>query len=474
MSADAAFLFAVLRSVLVAVGGASAGLAVAVVLGRLPGGSMRRLGWVLALSPLLIPPLIPGYVYGDLLLRLAHRPLAKEVVYVLLMTARLMPVAVLVGHFAAAPPVSPPAMHVARLSGMHWKVGILLRGPLRTALIAFVTVFLLAFSEFEIANLLNLRHSWTFWLFDAQHSSEPLLRGMVGPVLLQLTMLSVVLVLVWDQRSPAPDLSPRRLGSAFRVSVWTVLVLAVFFVVVVPLAVILHGAWGGLGSLVRDMFMAQRHSIRSGIVAGAVISAIAAATALGAGRVLFRRRAMAVVACGPGLLGPLVLALAVFEVFGWPVLVRLEETAVPMITALVLWLLPVSVVLALLADVRPESLHLARLLEQAGPAAVRRAGRGLRWRRHGGLLVWVGLGLFVLAFFEATICDILAPARLTPSATLAYNNMHFGRSQALSAMVLLNFAAVLSVVLLVRYGAGLVGRFWPLGYTCPDGDHADD
>jgi hypothetical protein len=170
----------------------------------------------------------------------------------------------------------------------------------------------------------------------------------------------------------------------------------------------------------------------------------------------FSRGPVAAAACVPGLFGPLVVAMGVLWVFQWPMLRGQYDTAIPLALAHMVWLLPVALVLTVLLLPRGSqrgSAHTARLLRHARSPAVRQARRRLwayAWLRPAAA---VALVLFGLAYFELTATSILAPVAARPSAVAAYNNMHYGQNDVLSARVMLNFVTATGVVM----GAAGVG-----------------
>ena len=78
----------------------------------------------------------------------------------------------------------------------------------------------------------------------------------------------------------------------------------------------------------------------------------------------------------PGLLGPLVLSLAILGLFQLPGFRVLSESLVPLILALVLFVLPRAVILFAVAGItrRTQSAHCAWMLVASPEAAQRRTG----------------------------------------------------------------------------------------------------
>jgi len=145
-----------------------------------------------------------------------------------------------------------------------------------------------------------------------------------------------------------------------------------------------------------------------------------------------------------GLLGPLVLSLAVLAAVQLPGLIALRDTPAPLVFALGLVLLPMAFVLqrALELTRRRSALHLATLLQKS------RAARELTWRLSTSGKFWAMVLLFVWAYWDLTAGSILAPIGMTPVTVRLYNLMHYGQVATLSAMTCAAFAAPIMAALL--------------------------
>ncbi len=152
----------------------------------------------------------------------------------------------------------------------------------------------------------------------------------------------------------------------------------------IPSVVVARGAARGIESL-ETMLPALRE-----IAIGAATALGAALLACGAAHVLMREggvwrprrtgRGVALALCSlPGLLGPLVLSLAILGLFQLPGFRVLSESLVPLILALVLFVLPRAVILFAVAGItrRTQSAHCAWMLVASPEAAQRRTGAGL-------------------------------------------------------------------------------------------------
>jgi iron(III) transport system permease protein len=330
---------------------------------------------------------------------------------------------------------------------------------------AAVVVFLLAFAEFEIASLLGI-HTWTVALFDAQVGGLALaasLRLAVPALLWQGVPLLLVLALITLRRSPMRDCvaMPARTGRVGTAAAWAHLAAALAAVTVVPAWIVLHGTLRGLA------LIGQTQALGRDVAASVVVAAMTAPAVyllagwlLSAGR---QKRASSrpapgwrrwrVGLCVVGLLGPLIVSLAALRLFQVPGLRIAYDTAVPLVLAQVIVLLPFGVLLrALLAARRPgESVHAGALLLPSPGAAGRRA-RHLLWALVGRGTFWAVFLLFCWAYLDLTASAVLSPSRMTPVMVRLYNFMHYGRTSLLSAMVCVAFLVPFAV-LLVAEGA---------------------
>ena len=74
----------------------------------------------------------------------------------------------------------------------------------------------------------------------------------------------------------------------------------------------------------------------------------------------------------------------------------------------------------------------------------------LVWQLRTRRVFWLAFLLFFGAYFELTASAILSPPSMTPISVRLYNQMHYGRTAGLSAMVL---AALLAPALLLALAA---------------------
>lgn len=403
----------------------------------------RRGAWILLLAPYLAPSLLVGYAYSNFALALIHHPALNALAYSLLLCLKLAPLAALALHLAPRP-LSDSALHCARLA--HGSAGWRFRwqaGCARAPLAAFALVLLLAFNEFEMASLMNVK-TWTVRLFDAQAGGLPLARTLAlaaGPFAIALLVVACVLGLLAGQHW-ARHAETERAATAAGKFAWGLLLAANLLVWGIPAAVVLHGTVQGWRVLATSFALGRE--IGTSLLLGAVAAAAAYAVAP-------RRGWAAAAASLPGLLGPLALALLLTAALQTPWLHRWRDVPAPLAIALALYLLPAAALLRQLLRTRgpATAVHAARILGGA-------EGRQIVWRLATRRHVWAAFLLLCLAYLELTISAILAPTGVTPVSVRLYNLMHYGQTAVLSAMLAAAFAAPA----LALAAADAIRRIW--------------
>lgn len=445
MSLTAETLGALLRALVIS----SVALALAAPLARhfaAIRGRARLVLWALLLLPFLTPTLLTGYAWSQAALWLVVHPRWRDLLYAALLTVKLVPMAVLIRLFAPSP-LSRAAAHChVLLTGSKWaRLRFAWQAGGRSPLAAFSLVALLAVSEFELAAMWSVP-TWTVTIFDAQIGGLPLagsLRLMLGPLLAQMLMLIPLVLTLRSFRARARGelLLPTGGQVAF---IWSYLAGSAALVSLLPLGLVLTQAAAGFRAVVSSLALSRE-------IAGSVVFAAASSAAafLLARSLRARPRILAMLSL-PGLLGALVLSLALLAAFQVRALRSLYDSPLPLLLALTLLLLPLAAILRLVLELtrRGEALHLARLLGQ----------RQLLWQLETRRTFLTVLLLFAWAYFDFTAGSLLAPLELTPAFVRLHNLSHYGQTAVLSAMLCASLAAPVLVLLFTLFGVRLHAR----------------
>jgi ABC-type Fe3+ transport system permease subunit len=393
-----------------------------------------------------VPALLPAYAWATLPWSPFHQGrLVAELWYMALLVAMYLPVAVLCwplvprSRFAGAP------AHAARLllppgDPRCWRWAW--RARLRAPLVIAALVALLTFNEFEMASLFVL-DSWTVWLFDSQVQGLPLDRALGAAVLPALMQVALVLPLLILIRPGQPAVLPAP-GPGHHLLSWGLCTLVAALILIIPGGTLASGLPAGWVQITGGypLLTELRHSLVAAVAATVVVLALV----LVADR-FPRSRSWLGLASAPGLLGSLTIGL-----LGLGLVNRLApglgRSLFPWMTALVIIILPLALAArALLLQRRDRTAgHLI-----AGLAAYRpRAAWALAWRHAGA--AWFTLGALVLlwAFMDLAASGLLAPPTMPPVLDRLYNLMHYGRTEALSALTLVAMVAPLLLLALVR------------------------
>ena len=119
---------------------------------------------------------------------------------------------------------------------------------------------------------------------------------------------------------------------------------------------------------------------------------------------------------------------------------------------------PLPTVIALATAVLPAALALSLLVKTAAGTSLAHSAQlsgnsDLKWRYSVAPMLAAWAFVFLVAYFEVIIPSILAPPGMTTAFERLHNLMHYGRTSALSSMVVMSFLAPLLVL-------GLIWGFW--------------
>ena len=462
----------------------------------------RRLAWMALLIPFLCPELWAGYAWKDFAVRLANTgcwslfpfsmfawstpavatrdAAVDELLLDLLLFFRAIPVGTVSMYFAPPPPLTREALYCRKLALLasttltrsasegvkafpRWRFGLVwaVYGRFYTAVPATVLMFLVAFQEFELASLIG-RPAWTVWLFDAQVGGLMIaesLRLAVLPVVCQsIALLPVLWLILTSRLDPSRKRQPTRQSSRrMQFALWSVVLLGITITCIVPAILVRGGTLDGLRRVIQNSL--QFHMLLKEIFIGmayaltaAVIAALIAASLIRRARSSRLAAASVFVAALPGLVGSLVLGLALIQLLQIPLARFAYKTPLSLLAGLILFLLPRAMALRLLLSSTGNSagLHLAKLLRESGAVAVRDTAREIAWQTRWRGEFWSVVLLSYWVYFDLTLAYLLAPVTIVSAPVMLYNQMHFAKNAILSALV---FLTVLVPVLIFTAAA---------------------
>jgi hypothetical protein len=360
-----------------------------------------------------------------------------EILYGSALTLRLTPLAIVLLCIAPGG-ADAAATHCYRLlprrawtANFCWR----LRSAGAAPWLIFAVVFLLVFQEFELATAWGIR-SWTVALFDAQSGGLALPESMrlaAVPLGIEAALLGGICALSRNLRRARPlESAPTLRG---RVGLWTFVGLAFGAWVALPLVTIVRQAAPAIPNVAEHLpFL--REIVNS--VAAAIVTALACRWI--AARFAKCRSSWLLVL--PGLLGSLLIGLLLLGLFQFPALHLLGSTPLPFLLGLTLLWLPLTLAgqRALSTSTDPAALHVARLAD----------ARPVLGRLHTLPALWLGLVVFCGAYGDFTISSLLAPPGVGLVFGRLFSLMHYGRSAALSLLVLAATAAPLLVLWLTH------------------------
>ncbi|MDA1230180.1 MAG: hypothetical protein O2856_05350 [Planctomycetota bacterium] len=483
MTLNLSLLWSVTRCVIIA------GIAVwpvAVLVARIeasPSVLLRRLRLLLAVFPFFVPELLIGFNYRLTVTQLTAgtSPLTAaiwtEALYGLLMLCRCMAVGVALSMLLPRSNKTNESLHLWLLlrrsltSATWWRGWLRLKASVawQAPLVAWSAMALVAFQEFETAALMQIdQHpiSWSVWLFDAHAARLPLwdsLRMMAGPLLCELAILGPALcVLLLRPASEGNDLACNQALNG-RSSIWKS---ARYSALLTP-GIVLFVLWplinNALPMMRGGLMMLENATLRLSLMQILTSTGFAVgATVLSMGIALQICRACSTTGRSiatqvlwmtpllPGLLGSLVLSLSLLAMFQLPVVRGLYDTWLPMLLGQTLAVLPFAVVVVLLLQriSDPAALFSAELLAVSEQSRICRQMATIRWRLTTGRWLLGGLIVAHRCFWDVTVASILRPVQVEPVITRLYNEMHYGRTEALMSLSILAAVTPLAIAAL--------------------------
>ena len=452
----------------------------------------HRLWLMLSIFPFFVPELLIGFNYR---LTAAHlsssgssleAAAATELLYAMLQLVRCIAVGVAVSLLLPPSPITAESEHSWDLlrpcmRDIYWRKGWLAMrcfGPWSSLIVSWSLMSLITFQEFETAALMQIdRHPvvWSVWLFDAHAARQPLSDSLgmtVGPIICELLLLTpagALLVLSRHSfRNPvvmteATSLEWSPLAGRIRILPLLCILPGLGLFLMWPLLTNARAVFAGLISFSPSeaSFLQSAEQILTSVAfaAGAAIFAmplvdfVLAAVASkevhsiskNARNVQSRPvrqasgRLVALLTLIPGLMGSLVCSLLLLAFFQMPCVRLLYDSWVPMLLGQTLAILPKATLAAALLQKSFDGavVHSARLLLSSSLRCVREAGSGIIWRFTTGRWLMAGFLVSHWCFWDVTVASLLRPIQLEPVVTRLYNEMHYGRTEALMGLAFL-------------------------------------
>ena len=432
----------------------------------------RRLRLLLVVFPFFLPELLIGFNYRLTATQLTSgssalmAAICTEALYGFLMLSRCMAVGVALSILLPRGNTTDESLHSwvllrSRIANATWWASWLrlrIFGAWQAPLVTWSVMALVAFQEFETAALMQIdRHpiSWSVWLFDAHAARLPLwdsLRMMAGPLLCELLILCPTFCVLLLRPVAEIDglVCDRRLHGGPSV------LKSVQFSALLTPGIVLFVVWplfnnalpivrGGL--LILENATLRQSLVQilasTGFAIGATVMSMGIAfricTAFQSSPRPIASQIFWMSLLLPGLLGSLVLSLGLLAMFQLPGLRGLYDTWLPMLLGQTLAVLPfaVAVVLLLLRVSDPAALHSAKLIAVSEESHIRRQMATIRWRLTTGRWLLGGLIIVDRCFWDVTVASILRPVQVEHVITRLYNEMHYGRTEALMSLSIL-------------------------------------
>lgn len=483
MTLTQSLLVSLFRSLLVATLATGPVIVIQRHFGRLQ-GKARVLRILLALTPVFVPELLTGFSWRLTAARMSAQfdPFVAagvtEIIYFLLLTMRCIAIGSALILVFPENQSAAESLHLweflrHRILHAEWWRGwacLQLDGKFRPVIVTWSVMALTSFQEFETAALMQVDQypiSWTVWLFDAHALRQPLgesLKMLALPMLSQLCLIVPAgFVIVRSAKHSIDSRDFRRTVAANQykpLAAADLLLWAIFGMTFAwPFMESTRELYSGFGQYRKntDLFSQSLFQILGSAAfssAAAVLAMILSSGALSLpqsrGKILSRKTAACVVLLIPGLCGSLVLSLSLLQVFQWPAFRLLYDTWLPLLAGLTFSVLPRAMAVVLLIRSTPGAArHLAELLSSGPDASHRRSGSSILWHLTTARWLLGGLLISHWCFWDVTASSILRPIEFEPVVNRLYNEMHYGRTEALVSLASLSALTPLTLWLLV-------------------------
>lgn len=401
-------------------------------------GRKKYLLLIVILLPLVTPPLLSAYVYSSFSINFQTQPLLNEFLYLLLMTAKGLPVAFL-ALLIFPLKQTPSAEFCERLLKSNQKIKL---AGNQIAAFALSTIYI--FHDYEIASLLRIRH-WSVVLFNAHAGG--LVLNLAGsfqmaalPAFITVTFIGIFLIAFKNCSNQQFKIAQKPTALS-----WLIPLFFTILTTLLPLVFLLSQSTGGFADIFSSGWMVREftHSV--------LLSSVTTLCCLCIALALTRfSKGLAFTCSIPGLFGALILGLLFIGVFNLTVLSAFKSTVIPLISAMIVYGLPFALVTVLMLQ-KQETSYTLNLL----PAA---SAKEVHWISVLRPSILITLPLFCILWFDLTLSSMLAPASVTTLFPRLYNLMHYSENEKLSASVIVTCFIPLLIYLAIISAGNLFYR----------------
>ncbi|MCM8532100.1 MAG: hypothetical protein NE330_13135 [Lentisphaeraceae bacterium] len=375
---------------------------------------------IIALFPLIIPPLLPAYAYSAFRINFQTSPILNEFFYGLIVITKTLPFVFISFYFLKYSSQSSAILcdkltPNSRLSFIKKHSAVI---------IATTLGGLIIFHEYEIASLMRIRH-WTIDVFNAHAGG--LSHTIIGSVKMVLGPLSTSLIAIFFLiKTHTPQTHKITLERApSRNLTYFILFILLLTSFIIPYIIVFKGAWGGFYEILQTNWMLQEtfNSIIFAIVSTvcvAFLSHLVVST--------FPRLIPIIIF--PGLCGTLILGLLTLSIFQVLGLQSLSHSILPLTLAQIIYIFPLAIVVRIFINnsIQQSSLTSAHLLHNK---------QKLNWKLYHLPTILAHFPLFCILWFDITLNTLLAPTSMPGIFPRLYNLMHYNENEKLSATVVI-------------------------------------
>ncbi|MCM8539497.1 MAG: hypothetical protein NE328_04430 [Lentisphaeraceae bacterium] len=397
-------------------------------------GKRKTLFLTIALLPLIVPPLLPAYAYSAFSINFQTQTLYNELLYIALMTFRVIPLGLILMMLAPAS-VSSSSSHCDALLPQR-NFSFIFRESRFLAVLCLCSLFV--FHDYETASLLRITH-WTVVLFNAHAGG--LVMNLPGSLNLALfpAMTSLVFIFsAWKLLSNCK--APQEYLAHKNNSSWVIIFLSILTLLIIPIYTVSTNSISGF----KDVFLGGW--MLNETVNSLALTIVSLICCLGfSWWIILNGKKSILFSVIPGLFGPLILGLFFIYLFNLPILNSTKHSILPLTLATVIYGLPLSILLCIaLKKLKSQNDATIKLLGNRNQSI-------LKWSLLHRPALLTTLPLFCFLWFDLTLSSMLAPASITTLFPRLYNLMHYSENEKLSATVIVVTVLPLALYMLLYF-----------------------